>query len=356
MIRNKTYNIVEFAKLTGVSVKTLRRLDASGDLVADRILNNQYAYDDSHIALLSKVRDSYLANCKTLRKSLPSDLKGQRFGRLVVLERAEDIFSPRGKRKSRWICQCDCGNQCISDDNSLRAGYKKSCGCLLHGDSHVQEMWKEYQLLSEADAVAILKKQCRSDQMGKVKKRPGGGKLQDLTGKKFGLWTVLERGETRHYKNGGQAVCWVCRCECGTVKTVSGRDLKSGASQSCGCLCSMSWLEFYTRMYLRDHGIEFESQKTYSDLRGVGGNMLSYDFLVLKSGAPYCVVECQGEQHYRPIKKFGGAKQLLKQQIHDNLKRNYAETVLHMPVHEVLYTAMSKDDVYAELDKFFVSL
>jgi hypothetical protein len=65
-----------------------------------------------------------------------------------------------------------------------------------------------------------------------------------------------------------------------------------------------------------------------------------------------CVIECQGEQHYRPIKKFGGAKQLLKQQIHDKLKREYAENVLHVPLHEVLYTAMTKDDVYKVMDGF----
>lgn len=37
------------------------------------------------------------------------DLTGQRFGKLVVTGQAES--SARGQR--RWICKCDCGNECI---------------------------------------------------------------------------------------------------------------------------------------------------------------------------------------------------------------------------------------------------
>lgn len=54
----------------------------------------------------------------------------------------------------------------------------------------------------------------------------------DLTGEKFGRWTVLNRAENRY---GGQAY-WLCECECGTQKEVSGTFLRNGRSQSCGCL------------------------------------------------------------------------------------------------------------------------
>lgn len=49
-------------------------------------------------------------------------------------------------------------------------------------------------------------------------------------GMKIGRWTVLQ--EVR--KKGGKY--YECRCECGTVKEVHYRLLKSGDSQSCGCL------------------------------------------------------------------------------------------------------------------------
>lgn len=61
-----------------------------------------------------------------------SNLIGQRFGRLVILERAEDeIDKKSGKHKTRWLCQCDCGNQKIIRGASLTCGRVRSCGCLL---------------------------------------------------------------------------------------------------------------------------------------------------------------------------------------------------------------------------------
>lgn len=52
------------------------------------------------------------------------DLTGRRFGRLVVLKRAEDI-----KGKTAWECLCDCGNiKCVKASN-LKRGKTRSCGC-----------------------------------------------------------------------------------------------------------------------------------------------------------------------------------------------------------------------------------
>ena len=55
-------------------------------------------------------------------------------------------------------------------------------------------------------------------------------KLIDLTGKRFGYWTVLKRAP-----NKGKRVFWLCRCVCGNVKIVQGTSLKNGVSKSCGC-------------------------------------------------------------------------------------------------------------------------
>src|SRR5579859_4208619 len=60
----------------------------------------------------------------------------------------------------------------------------------------------------------------------------------DLSGKKFGRWTVISRlaGST-----------WNCRCDCGTKKSVYGSSLTLGKSISCGCFKD----EFHTI-----HGME----------------------------------------------------------------------------------------------------
>lgn len=54
------------------------------------------------------------------------DLTGQRFGRLVVVNRIEN----NKYGQTRWHCKCDCCNECDVDGHSLRNGMTKSCGCL----------------------------------------------------------------------------------------------------------------------------------------------------------------------------------------------------------------------------------
>lgn len=54
-------------------------------------------------------------------------------------------------------------------------------------------------------------------------------KLNDLTGKRFGRWTVIKRSENKARTR------WLCRCDCGTLKSVQGSGLVTGASTSCGC-------------------------------------------------------------------------------------------------------------------------
>lgn len=54
----------------------------------------------------------------------------------------------------------------------------------------------------------------------------------DLTGQRFGRWTVLEQAAPGE----GYSTRWLCECDCGTIKTVDAQLLRSGRSQSCGCL------------------------------------------------------------------------------------------------------------------------
>lgn len=52
---------------------------------------------------------------------------------------------------------------------------------------------------------------------------------ESLLGLTFGKWTVLKKdvSKPRNY---------ICKCECGTIKSVFGGSLKQGSSKSCGCL------------------------------------------------------------------------------------------------------------------------
>ena len=57
------------------------------------------------------------------------------------------------------------------------------------------------------------------------------GKFKDLTGNRFGMWKVIK---VNGYDNQNK-ILWLCECECGNERNVSGNSLRSGRSNSCGC-------------------------------------------------------------------------------------------------------------------------
>ncbi len=120
------------------------------------------------------------------------DLIGQKFGRLLVIERAENYVFPNGTTASRWLCRCDCGRKKIIMGQSLRWGATNSCGCLC----------------------------------GEKTAERRRATVSYVVGQRFGRLVVLSQ-------NGGW--CQV-RCDCMTERTVRSRDLISGKIDSCGCL------------------------------------------------------------------------------------------------------------------------
>ena len=55
------------------------------------------------------------------------------------------------------------------------------------------------------------------------------GKLIDETGNIYGYWTVLKSVKKDN------KTFWLCECECGTQRLISGGDLRRGHTKSCGC-------------------------------------------------------------------------------------------------------------------------
>lgn len=69
----------------------------------------------------------------------------------------------------------------------------------------------------------------------------------DLTGKKFGMLTVIKRDGADNQRN----PTWLCKCDCGNEKIVRGNLLKSGNTKSCGCINreKVKMLNFVTGAY-----------------------------------------------------------------------------------------------------------
>ncbi len=89
------------------------------------------------------------------------DLTGQKFNRLLVLERAENFKC----RHARWKCLCDCGAHTVVGGQSLTRGTTKSCGCykkefdkqlkLEPGEADFNRIYKKYVTHSREDGRAF---------------------------------------------------------------------------------------------------------------------------------------------------------------------------------------------------------
>jgi hypothetical protein len=69
------------------------------------------------------------------------------------------------------------------------------------------------------------------------------GKIIDILGQKFGKLTVLSFEGLKNRRNAK----WMCKCDCGNYKSVSGSDLRSGNTISCGCFAIQRIKEVNTK-------------------------------------------------------------------------------------------------------------
>jgi hypothetical protein len=64
-------------------------------------------------------------------KTPRNPLVGLRFGRLLVIQQAQDQESTRGRRYVAWLCKCECGADLVARGGHLTTGNTQSCGCLV---------------------------------------------------------------------------------------------------------------------------------------------------------------------------------------------------------------------------------
>lgn len=167
-------------------------------------------------------------------------LIGRKFFKLTVIERAE----PVGYNK-RWLCKCDCGKEKIIYQNALCQKRTKSCGCY-NAEASKKRMskgWSEIftkELLIEEHInqkktlrEIAREKGCTVSCVMKYMKKYellANEKIDDLTGQKFNMLTVLELS---HTKNG--TAYWKTKCDCGNIKIVRRGSLVRLNQVSCGC-------------------------------------------------------------------------------------------------------------------------
>lgn len=138
----------------------------------------------------------------------------------------------------------------------------------------------------------------------------GKSKTIDITGKRFGKLTVLER-----VVNKG----WKCQCDCGTIIITQTSNLTTGHTLSCGCIKSKG--EEKISEILNKYNIFFEKEKAFKDcINSKTNNKLRFDFYLPDYN---CCIEYDGEQHFNPPKGSWTYYSLQERQKLDNLKNQY---------------------------------
>lgn len=101
---------------------------------------------------------SSLKNLKTIKEPFYKDITGQRFGKLVAIER----IKRENSRTYYWKCLCDCGRYCEKELQYLMNGDTQSCGCLRSsGENKIVDLLEQNHISYEREK--ILFKQFRFD-------------------------------------------------------------------------------------------------------------------------------------------------------------------------------------------------
>ena len=244
------------------------------------------------------------------------DLTGEKFNHLTVIERGPNT----SHGLAQWWCKCDCGNKCLVRGSCLRNGHTQSCGCL------------QKQIAGKIGKTTIYKS-C------------AGHNFIDLTGRKFGKLTVLNREE--NYPSG--KVKWKCLCDCGNITYVNSWDLTSNKVQSCGCILSKKE-ELLIKIFT-EHNINFIHQYSFPDLLSDKGNKLRFDFGIIRNDKLVGLIEYNGEQHYSCAPRgYFTEENLERIRQHDALKIKYCNE------HKIPLLILNKDNDLEESLKWIQQL
>lgn len=202
------------------------------------------------------------------------DETGHHYGQLTVIK---SIKHPG--QKTKWLCQCSCGNTIECTGSELREGRRTSCG-----------------------------KRCNY--------------IKDETGKTYGFLTVLRKDPTPNSSFADKSVHWICKCNnCGNIKSISGRSLRNGDTKSCGCIKSAG--ETLISKILKELGYNFSQEFTFSDLISPTSKLkMRFDFAIFDDNNTLLgLIEYHGEQHEKQVAYFGNKLEQIK--LRDELKRKY---------------------------------
>ena len=232
---------------------------------------------------------------------------GQQYGRLKVIEYA---YTSEDRHKY-WMCECECGNREIIKATDLNTSKRVEC-------------------------LICQKKKHKTQYI-------------DETGKRYGKLTVLELDTEKSSKN----AFWKCKCDCGTLLTIEGTKLRSGHTQSCGCIISTG--EFKISQILFNANISFKKQVTFEDC--LDKKQLRFDFGVYNDNNELqYLIEFDGIQHFGFTEGWNDEQNYKDTKRKDSIKNNYC-FINQIPLIRIPYyhqNSLSLDDLLLKTSKYIV--
>lgn len=229
------------------------------------------------------------------------DMTGYQSGLLTVIKRDTTRKDNNG---AYWLCQCECGN-IISVRGSVLRNKKRpirSCGC------------------------ERTRKLIEYNQTNNIK---------DISNQWFGYLQAIEPTNKR---TNGKAVIWKCRCKCGAEIEISGADLRSGNTTSCGCQRYNSQGESIISLLLAENNIPFVKEKYFDDLIFEDtGHYARFDFYVNNS----YIIEYDGQQHFiQGNGAYDNKEKFTRTREHDQIKNKYCYQH-NIPIIRIPYTELN---------------
>lgn len=258
-----------------------------------------------YVTRASSLKNNSTKSCGCYNREATSkrnfhDISGQRFGRLIALKPTEkSIYLNQGK--NYWDCICDCGNTTTVSYSLLNTGKTISCGC------------------AQKEAASEL----------------GKTFLIDLTGQTFGKLTVLKRDLSQNFDR----VHWLCKCECGNIKSVAANHLTSGAVVSCGCYGSSKGEQEITKILI-ENNINFKKEVSFDNLKDE--KKLRFDFGIYdEQNQLSYLIEYDGIQHFKPTGGYYASNErFIKTQQHDQMKNQWCKEN-NIPLIRIPYTRLN---------------
>lgn len=303
------------------------------------------------------------------------DLTGKQFENLTVLHRGEDIIKNGKKRRVRWHCRCNCGNEfdVISDNLKKRPNMTcNECAQKIKADKQrIDRSGTKYGRLTILEVIPDThptKVRCQCD-CGNVyigvqtdiatghtqscgclqKERASESNIKDWTGivSKYGVEFLCP-----DIMNDKGQWLWKCKCGvCGNEFTALPAKINNGHITSCGCALQSAG-ERCIASILEELNTSFVEQYSFSDCKHK--YVLRFDFAIFNNDKLLYLIEYDGKQHFEPIEWFGGIKGFEETKTRDDLKNTYCQEH-NIPLLRFPYT-LSSEEIKQKIYEYHLSV